>query len=296
MRRQRPHGTRSPFPTLQRRRRYRVSLVVALTALPVLAHAEPGTATAQASATQVTVAPTADARVLAASPATNSGSASRLDVDSPGEQSHLRFDVNGVSDSVQRATLRLFVRNGTSNGPSLHPTSAPWTETAITWNTRPPPTSGAIADLGAATAGTWAEYDLTGQVAGNGRYDLVLLPDSTDGVQFDAREGGSPPQLVLVIGGGGSVNSPPVAADDAVTTVADTAVDIDVAANDHDTDGVLDLGSTTTACTACATPVNGALVNDGDGTSATRRAPRSSAPTTSGTRSVTPSGPATPPR
>ena len=253
-------------PTVLRGRRTLATLVVALTGVTVLAQVGPGSTDLSAAATQVTVAPSADARVLAASPTTNYGSSSRLDVDSPGEQSHLRFEVDGVSGTVQRATLRLFVRNGSSNAPSIRRTGAAWSEATITWDTRPPPTSDVIADLGAVTAGTWAEYDLTGQVTGDGSYDLVLLPDSTDGVEFDAREGGSPPQLVLLLGDGGSMNAPPVAVDDTASTVIDTAVVIDVAANDHDPDGVLDLGSTTTACVACAPPAHGALVDEGDGT------------------------------
>jgi hypothetical protein len=64
--------------------------------------------------------------------------------------------------------------------------------------------------VGTATAGTWSKYDLTGQVTGNGTHDFVLLPDSTDGVQYDSREGASAPQLVLEIGDGGSVNAAPV--------------------------------------------------------------------------------------
>jgi hypothetical protein len=264
---QRSNPARGLLVVCRGRRRYLATLVVAVTSLPVLAHAEPSTAASAApSATVVAVAAVADARVLEASPTTNYGSLSRLDVDSPGEQSYLRFDVSGVSGAVQRATLRLFVRNGSSNAPSLYRTSAAWTEATITWNNRPSATSAAIADVGTATAGTWAEYDLTGDVTGNGSQDLVLLPDSTDGVQFDSREGALPPQLVLEVGDGGSVNAPPVAADDSATTVADTPVDINVAANDHDPDGVLDLTSTTTTCTGCTAPVNGALVNHADGT------------------------------
>jgi hypothetical protein len=244
------------------------ALVAALTLLPLLAQAELGGPAAHAApgATQTVVGAAADARVLEANPTTNYGSLSRLDVDSPGEQSHLRFNVSGVSGAVQRATLRLFVRNGSSNGPSLYRTSAAWTEAAITWNNRPPATSGAIADVGTATAGTWSEYDLTGQVTGNGTHDFVLLPDGSDGVQYDSREGASPPQLVLEIGDGGSVNAPPVAADDVATTPANTAVNINVAANDTDPDGNLALTSATTTCTGCTTPANGALVNNGDGT------------------------------
>lgn len=71
---------------------------------------------------------------------------------------------------------------------------------------------------------------------------------------------------MLEIGDGGSVNAPPVAADDTATTLANTAVDINVAANDHDPDGNLAPTSATTTCTGCTTPANGALVNNGDGT------------------------------
>ena len=52
------------------------------------------------------------------------------------------------------------------------------------------------------TVDTWAEYDLTGQVTGDGIYDFVFLPDSSNGVRFNSREGSSPPELVLTFGGG----------------------------------------------------------------------------------------------
>jgi hypothetical protein len=103
----------------------------------------------------VTLAAVADARVLQANPTTNYGTLNRLDVDSPGQESYIRFSVTGVTGAVQNATLRLFVTNGSSNGPSLYLTDNSWTETGITWNNRPAPTSGMIADVAAVTAGTW---------------------------------------------------------------------------------------------------------------------------------------------
>jgi hypothetical protein len=36
-------------------------------------------------------------------------------------------------------------------------------------------------------------------VSGNGTYNFVLLPDSTDGVRFYSREGNIPPELVLTL-------------------------------------------------------------------------------------------------
>jgi len=123
-------------------------------------------------------------------------------VDSPGQESYIRFTVSGVTGAVQNATLRLFVTNGSPNGPSLYLTDNSWSETGITWNNRPAPISGAIADVGAVTANTWAEYNVTAQVTGDGTYDFVLLPDSTDGVTFYSREGASPPQIVLTFASG----------------------------------------------------------------------------------------------
>jgi hypothetical protein len=162
------------------------------------------TPTSTSSSTGITLAAVADARVLEISPTTNYGALGQLDVDNPGEQSYIRFSVSGVTGAVQSATLRLFVTNGSTNGPSIYGTDNTWTETGLIWNNRPAATSGAVANLGAATANTWAEYNVTAQITGNGTYSFVLLPDSSDGIRFDSREGSSPPQLVLTFASGPS--------------------------------------------------------------------------------------------
>jgi hypothetical protein len=251
------------------RRRVLLSIATLAVGCGVLVQAD----TASAAVTTATFNPAADARVLQSNPTTNYGSVTRLDVDEPGEQSYLRFTVTGVVGTVQGAKLRLFVRNGSSNAPSLYFTSNTWTESTITWNNRPAPIGAAIADVGASPSGTWSEYDLTGDITGNGTYDLVALPDDDDGIQWDSRENSSPPQLVLTVddgggggGGGGPTNAPPVANDDSATTTAGTAVTIDVAANDTDPDGNLAPGSATTSCTGCTTPQHGTLVANGSGT------------------------------
>ncbi|MET0489027.1 MAG: DNRLRE domain-containing protein, partial [Acidimicrobiales bacterium] len=242
------------------RRRYLSSVLVVVIGAGVLALGAP-----DAVAADVVVAPVADSRVLQASPTVNTGTASRLDVDNPGEQSYLRFNVTGVTGTVESATLRLFVRNGSANAPKLFFTDNTWTETGITWNNKPAAIGAAIADVTTATSGTWSEYDLTGDITGNGTYDLVLLPDGSDGIQYDSREGTTPPQLV-VTSGGGPTNAPPVAGDDTATTPADTPVTINVAANDTDPNGNLNPNSATTTCTGCATPTNGTLTNNANGT------------------------------
>ena len=144
----------------------------------------------------------ADARVLQSNADTNYGTLVRLDVDSPGERSYIRFNVSGVTGAVQSATLRLFVTNGSSNGPSLYATNNTWTETGLTWNNQPGATSGMIADVGSAPVSTWAEYNLTGHITGNGTYSFVFLADGSDGIRFNAREGNPPPELVLSFASG----------------------------------------------------------------------------------------------
>jgi hypothetical protein len=160
-----------------------------------------GVSTVQAQGA-LTFTAVSDARVLQSSPTTNYGTLSRLDVDNPGQESYLRFTVSGVTGAVQNATLRVFVTNGSANGPSIYGTSNTWTETGINWNNRPGATSGVIANVAAMTANTWAEYNVTASVTGDGTYNFVLLPDSTDGITLYSREGTSPPQLVLTVASG----------------------------------------------------------------------------------------------
>jgi hypothetical protein len=149
--------------------------------------------------TGLTFGAVADARVLQSNPDTNYGTLGRLDVDSPGEESYIRFTVTGVTGAVQSATLRVFVTNGSTNGPGVYGSDNSWTETGLTWSNRPGPTTGVIGNVGLVGANAWTEYNVTALVSGNGTYNLVFLPDSTDGMTFSSREGSSPPQLVLTL-------------------------------------------------------------------------------------------------
>gem|GEM_PF-1206202 len=63
-----------------------------------------------------------------------------------------------------------------------------------------------------------------------------------------------------------SAPAPPVANDDIASTTENTAVTIDVAANDSDLNGNLVPASATTTCSNCSDPTSGALNNNSDGT------------------------------
>jgi hypothetical protein len=151
----------------------------------------------------VVVSPEADARVHESSPATNYGTSylranggTELDV-----ETFVRLTVSGLpTGGVQSAKLRLYAYNGTADGPAMYTTSPSWSETGVTWNTRPARTSAAADDKGPIPVNTWVEYDVTRFVPGNGTYSFTLATTSSDGIDFYNREAGTlRPELVVTL-------------------------------------------------------------------------------------------------
>jgi pectate lyase len=142
-----------------------------------------------------------------------------MEVDlSPDKRGYVMFDVQGLSGTVSRATLRLLVANASSNGPSVLATGTSWTETGLTWSNQPTLTGSALGQAVASNVGIWAEIDVTSSVIGNGRVAWVLTPNSTDGADISSREGGGAAQLVVTFGGSGSASGTP---DAGTSTIAD---------------------------------------------------------------------------
>ncbi|HSJ86947.1 MAG TPA: DNRLRE domain-containing protein, partial [Anaerolineales bacterium] len=154
------------------------------------------------SATLSTIVAEADSRVREASPNANFGADTVLNVDGDAGshvQSYIRFTVTGISGTVSNAQLRIYVTDGTYDGPMLFSTSNTWTETGITWNNRPAGTSGALGDKGKLDVNTWADYDVTSVIRGNGTYSFVLTTYGTDLLGLSSREGNAAPQLVVTL-------------------------------------------------------------------------------------------------
>lgn len=151
------------------------------------------------AAVETRLTPVADARVVKADPTRNFGSSSRLAADgSPATESYLRFSVPAGTGTVTRATLRLWARDGTADGPEVRSTSTAWDEARITWANRPAPSGGVVADAGRIAGRTWVAYDVTALVGGAGPVAFHLGPDSSDGVEFTSRNGSSNrPELVV---------------------------------------------------------------------------------------------------
>ncbi len=150
--------------------------------------------------TTLTFAAEADAYVEEADPGANHGEGDLLVDGSPAMESYLRFAVDGVNDTVERATLRIYAYDGSTDGPAVYGTSNSWAESVITWGNRPLPMGTVLDDRGEVEADAWIEYDVTPLVVGDGRYDFVLTPTSTDGVDFYGREHSSNgPQLKVAV-------------------------------------------------------------------------------------------------
>lgn len=114
-------------------------------------------------------------------------------------EGYLKFTVSGVVGSVQSATLRVYSTSSTVDGPAVYATTNEWTETGITWNTRPARTSNGMDDKSTIGTGVWVEYNITPLITGDGIYSFVLVATSTDSVSFSSSEGSQAPQLVLNI-------------------------------------------------------------------------------------------------
>jgi len=153
----------------------------------------------------ITFSPQADARVQESTPSSNYGTANlRTDGGTdPDVESYLRFNVSGVTGTIQSAKLRVYAYSGTSNGPAVYTTGASWFETgpgALTWSNRPLRTSGPQDDKGTIATNSWVEFNVLPFVTGDGTYSFVLATTSNDGADFHSREAASlRPELVLTV-------------------------------------------------------------------------------------------------
>ncbi|MEJ7748804.1 MAG: DNRLRE domain-containing protein, partial [Candidatus Limnocylindrales bacterium] len=108
----------------------------------------------------------ADAYVSQAHPDARFGTSTRLLVDGDtgsglDAESYLKASVGGITGRVDRAVLRLWVTNGTADGPRVYPTGTSWSGRTITWRNRPAATGAAIRDLGRVAAGGWLDIDVS---------------------------------------------------------------------------------------------------------------------------------------
>jgi hypothetical protein len=141
----------------------------------------------------------ADAYVNSGSITTNYGSATTLRADaSPDVHSYLRFNVQGLSGTLTRATLRIFANSSSSLGCNANSVSDnTWSESTITYSNAPS-VGGVISSSTPFGAGVWITLDVTAYITGNGTYNLGLTTPSSTAISFASREAGTnAPQLII---------------------------------------------------------------------------------------------------
>jgi hypothetical protein len=168
-------------------------------------HPKPEPAPFVPSGLPVSFTPVADTTVAEDSPDSASGGASTsLTADgSPRREAHLRFSVRGLPETVQRAVLRLHASAGTEDGLEVYATQGSWSESSVTWTTRPARVGAALEGSPVISTGVYVDYDVTEWVRGDGEYTLGLYAVGGDGVTFHSREATDPmrrPQLIVWTG------------------------------------------------------------------------------------------------
>ncbi|MEO6577742.1 MAG: DNRLRE domain-containing protein, partial [Candidatus Limnocylindria bacterium] len=149
----------------------------------------------------LTLTPTDDTYVDATSTSAINGSLNNLRVrqGSTELQTYLKFSVAGAG-SVSNAKLRLWVTDASTDGGSLYlvPDSS-WSESSMSWSNKKPTSGTVIASAGAVAVGTWAEFDVSSIVTGDGTYSFALINAANDLARYDSREASAAaqPQLIL---------------------------------------------------------------------------------------------------
>jgi len=157
--------------------------------------------------TTTSFTPSADTYVKKSSSGTNYGSNSDLRVrltSSDMLNTYLKFQISGLSGTVQSAKLRLYVYDASNDGGALYSvsnnyanSSTAWTESGLTWSNAPSLSGTALGSAGAVSAGSWVEFEVTAIITGNGTYSFGLKSNSSDLVVYTSRSTSNKPELIV---------------------------------------------------------------------------------------------------
>jgi hypothetical protein len=151
------------------------------------------------SVSSVTFTPVADSYVNADSPTTNYGSLTTLRIDgSPIVRSYLRFDVQGLSGTATRATLRILANSASTSSCAANGVSDnTWTESTINYNNAPPIGS-TLGSSSPIVTGQWITIDVTAYITGNGTYNLALSTPGGTAISLASRQSGANASQLII--------------------------------------------------------------------------------------------------
>src|SRR5215211_6345911 len=156
---------------------------------------------ARAATTTTTFNAVADAYVSQNRATTNFGTMNKVRVqDSPILRTYLRFDLQGLTGTITKATLRIHTAGAATIGFDVRSSAnSSWGETTITYANAPAPGATAVASSGTFANGAWLTLDVKPLVTGNGLVSFVLTTTNTNAISLDSRESGAAttPQLIV---------------------------------------------------------------------------------------------------
>lgn len=152
----------------------------------------------------IVVTPVADSYVEERFPDATHGSEDRIHIDAHFPQTaYLRFDLTGLTGVVQSATIDFKVKNESNTGGTIHSVSNnSWDENTLTYNNRPSIDGPALDTAGVAVKNEIVQMDVTQAINGGGVYSFAIVSDSSNGVQYQSREGATGPTLTITMGSG----------------------------------------------------------------------------------------------
>jgi PKD repeat protein len=165
----------------------------------------PRSATTGAGGTTATITlnPVADSYVNSASPTTNYGTNVSIRVSGGTSimRSFLRFDLSGISGTIQGASLMVYANSAQSTGYSVYRVAdTTWGELTITDTNAPAVDATASGASGPILINTWTSVDIL-SLAGPAEGGLMSVALKTTGSQTNlaSRESATKPQLVLTV-------------------------------------------------------------------------------------------------
>lgn len=152
----------------------------------------------QAQSFTQTFTSTADSYVRSDAPTTNYGSSTQFRVDgSPVVRSYVRFNVQNVTGTITKATLRVYANSAQNTGFLVHAASDSWEESTLRFDNAPAYSTVATGASGAVAANTWYSVPVTALVNGNGSYSFVLTTTASTAMSLASRESANDPQLIV---------------------------------------------------------------------------------------------------
>ncbi len=155
--------------------------------------------------TTLTINPVADAFVDQTNPGTNFGTAAQLRSDgSPIRRSYVRFNVQGLTGAVGKATLRVYANSALAGGYNVYRVgNNSWSESTINYSNAPL-LGMLLGSSGPVAANTWTSVNVTLDLIGNGTFSLAIVNPSATALSLASRESPNKPELVITVRSTGS--------------------------------------------------------------------------------------------